>query len=583
MSVRRLSTLLLASAVVSACTTLENTTPDWMNPASYFDDEQSGSGSDNPLESRTLTVAAGDDELKESVESGNPDGEDARTELDDAISPGLKAAAEGARSRLDQPSDRSKEEADATPDLWHRLRAGFALDHEVTDPRVKTQLDWYRKHPRYIDRVVERGSRYLHYIITETEKRGLPTELALLPIVESAFDPFAYSHGRAAGLWQFIPSTGKYFGLTQSWWHDERRDVIAATDAALTYLDRLANRFDGDYTLALAAYNSGGGTVSIAMRRNRNAGKPTDYWSLKLPRETTHYVPKLIALAKIFDNPEAYGIELPPLNDEPYFEVVETGSQLDLAQAAKLAGVDVDEIYLLNPSFNRWATSPDGPHRLLVPKEKAAIFSEALRNIPANERVAWRNYEVESGDSLSTVARKFSTTAAVIRRVNNLDGDMIRIGQRLMIPSASKDSEQYALSAGQRLERKQSRNRSGTRVDYTIKRGDTFWDIAREHRVSVRQVAAWNNMAPGDPLMPGKQIVIWSKSGQATTAPSSERNKAMVRKVGYRVRKGDSLSVIANRFSVNVSDIASWNDLNSARYLQPGQSLVLYVDIRNSP
>ncbi|MGB1949378.1 MAG: LysM peptidoglycan-binding domain-containing protein [Marinobacter sp.] len=584
MSVRRFSTLLIASAVLSGCTTLESSTPEWMNPASYFDEDGQGNGEDNPLDSRRTTVAAGDNELKKSVESGGQARNEARTQLDEAISPELKAAAEEARDKLDTPADHAGEDTDTTPELWQRLRAGFELDHDVTDPRVKAQLDWYRKHPSYIDRVVERGSRYLHYIVTETEKRGLPAELALLPIVESAFDPFAYSHGRAAGLWQFIPSTGKYFGLTQSWWHDERRDVIAATDAALTYLDRLAKRFDGDYTLALAAYNSGGGTVSIAMRRNRNAGKPTDYWSLKLPKETTHYVPKLIALAKIFDKPEDYGIDLPSLKDEPYFEVVETGSQLDLAQAAQFAGVEVDEIYLLNPSFNRWATSPDGPHRLLIPKEKAATFSEALAKIPQDQRVAWRNYRVQSGDSLSTVARKFSTTPSVIRRVNNLNGDLIRIGQRLMIPSASQNSDTYALSAGQRLERKQSRRRSGTRVDYTVRRGDTFWDIAREHRVTVREVAAWNNMAPGDPLIPGKRIVIWSQSKQQPAAvASNNRGKAMVRKVGYRVRKGDSLSTIASRFAVNVSDIASWNDLNSARYLQPGQSLVLYVDIRNSP
>ncbi|MEX2475563.1 LysM peptidoglycan-binding domain-containing protein [Marinobacter sp.] len=583
MSVRRLSTLLFASAVLGGCTTIENNTPEWMNPASYYGDESEQSDDDSPLESRQTIVAAGDDELKKAVESGDSDKKSAVTKLDDAISPELQAAAEEARTRLDSSAAPTEDSADSTTDLWHRLRAGFELDHDVTDSRVKVQLDWYRKHPRYIDRVVERGSRYLHYIITEIEQRGLPTELALLPIVESAFDPFAYSHGRAAGLWQFIPSTGKYFGLTQSWWHDERRDVIAATDAALTYLDRLATRFDGDYTLALAAYNSGGGTVSIAMRRNRNAGKPTDYWSLKLPRETTEYVPKLIALAKILDKPEDYGIELPALSDEPYFEVVQTGSQIDLAQAAELADVDINEIYLLNPSYNRWATSPNGPHRLLIPKEKAKTFSDALQKIPAGDRVAWRNYSVQSGDSLSTLAQKFSTTPSVIRRVNKLNGDMIRIGQRLMIPSASKNSDQYAMSAGQRLERKQSRSRKGNRVDYTVKRGDTFWDIARNHQVSVREVAAWNNMAPGDPLIPGKKIVIWSQSGQTTTASSSDRGKAMVRKVGYTVRQGDSLSVIASRFSVNVSDIASWNDLNSARYLQPGQSLVLYVDIRNSP
>ncbi|MFL1453685.1 LysM peptidoglycan-binding domain-containing protein [Marinobacter sp. GN3S48] len=581
MPVRQLSTILFASALMGGCTTLENSTPDWINPATYLgDDNEDG---DSPLDSRKTTVAAGDDELKESVESGGDGDNDARTELDEAIAPELKAAAEGARDKLDAPREQADKDADTTTDLWHRLRAGFELDHDVTDPRVKNQLDWYRKHPSYIRRVVERGSRYLHYIVSEIEKRGLPTELALLPVVESAFDPFAYSHGRAAGLWQFIPSTGKYFGLTQSWWHDDRRDIIEATDAALTYLDRLAKRFDGDYTLALAAYNSGGGTVSIAMRRNRNANKPTDYWSLKLPRETTHYVPKLIALAKIFDKPEDYGIELPPLSDEPYFEVVETGSQLDLAQAAELAEVDVDEIYLLNPSFNRWATAPDGPHRLLIPREKASTFREALSNIPENERVAWRNYEVVAGDSLSTVARKFSTTTSVIRRINNLSGDMIRVGQRLMIPSASQNSDQYALSASQRLEKKQSRNRKGNRVDYTVRRGDTFWDIARDHRVSVRQVAAWNNMAPGDALIPGKRLVIWSQNSQPKTAASNDRGKAMVRKVGYKVRKGDSLSAIASRFSVNVRDIASWNDLNSARYLQPGQSLVLYVDIRNSP
>ncbi|AZT84016.1 LysM peptidoglycan-binding domain-containing protein [Marinobacter sp. NP-4(2019)] len=582
MSVRRISAVVFASAMMGGCASLENNTPDWIKPTTYFGSDNTDA-EDNPLDSEKVTVAAGDQELKEATESGNRQGT-SRTELDEAISPGLKAAAEEARAKLDSPSNYDREDPDKTVDLWHRLRAGFELDHDIADPRVKAQLDWYRKHPKYIDRVVKRGSRYLHYIITETEKRGLPTELALLPVVESAFDPFAYSHGRASGLWQFIPSTGKYFGLTQSWWHDDRRDIIESTDAALTYLDRLAKRFDGDYTLALAAYNSGGGTVSKAMRRNRNANKPTDYWSLRLPRETTHYVPKLIALAKIFDKPEDYGVELPPLNDEPYFEIVETGSQMDLAQAAELASVDVEEIYLLNPSFNRWATAPDGPHRLLVPKENASSFRTALSKIPEKNRVAWRNYQVVSGDSLSTIARRFSTTTSVIRRVNNLNSDMIRTGQRLMIPSASKNTDQYALSASQRLEKKQSRNRSGSRVNYTIRRGDTFWDIAREHRVTVREVAAWNNMAPGDPLIPGKKIVIWSQSSQPeTVATSSSRGQAMVRKVGYRVRKGDSLSAIASRFSVNVRDIASWNDLNTARYLQPGQSLVLYVDIRNSP
>lgn len=569
MSLRRLSFFFLTGALITGCSSLLS---------------QNGEKADNPLETRQLAVAAGDEGLKQAVASGEDDAESRDGPLDDAIAPELKKAAREARDRLDNPVTEAEPQAVAEADLWDRLRAGFALDHSVDNERVRDQLNWYIRHPKYINRVVERGSRYLHHILNETEKRGLPAEYALLPVVESAFDPFAYSHGRAAGLWQFIPSTGKYFGLTQSWWHDERRDVIAATDAALTYLERLAERFDGDHTLALAAYNSGGGTVSSAIKRNRKSNQPTDFWSLELPRETRHYVPKLIALAKIFDDPAAYGIELPSLKDEPYFEVVDTGSQLDLAQAAEMAGVDIDEIYLLNPSYNRWATSPDGPHRLLVPVGSAETFRNALEQLPPEKRVSWRNYVVKSGDSLNSISRRFSTTPDVIQQVNNLNSDLIRIGERLLIPSASKSSDAYALSAAQRLERKQSRERDGNKVRYTVRRGDTFWDIAREHRVSVRQLASWNGMAPGDPLIPGKELVIWSKTSQPTLlASNGRRGDAMVRKVGYRVRKGDSLARIANRFSVNVGDIASWNDLNTANYLQPGQSLVLYVDIRNSP
>ncbi|MDX1754977.1 MAG: LysM peptidoglycan-binding domain-containing protein [Marinobacter sp.] len=563
---RRISCLLFASVLTSGCSSLYQPSP----------------GSEGVLESEHLQVAAGDDELVRAIESG--EGSDSLTggQLDEAIDPSLKEAATQARASLDAiPPD--VEDGGADHDLWQRLRNGFELDLSVDNPRMAQQLAWYRSHPSYLDRVSERGSRYLHYIISEVERRGLPTELALLPVVESAFDPFAYSHGRASGLWQFIPSTGKYFGLTQSWWHDERRDIVAATDAALTYLERLANRFDGDYTLALAAYNSGGGTVSRAIRRNRNAGKPTDYWSLDLPRETRHYVPKLLALARIYQDPAAYGITLPPLEDKPYFEIVETGSQLDLAQAANLAGVSMDEIYLLNPSYNRWATTPSGPHRLLVPASNAEQFRQGLSELPVEQRVSWNNYQVQSGDSLIRIARKFNTTPDVIREVNNMRGDLIRAGQRLLIPTASKGSSAYALSQRQRLAATQSRggrSGNGQRVEHIVQSGDTFWDIARDHGVSVRQVASWNGMAPGDPLIPGKKLVVWSKTASPATTASNRGN--MVRRVGYRVRNGDSLWTIASRFSVDVSDIASWNNLNTSRYLQPGQSLVLYVDIRNS-
>lgn len=541
----------------------------------------SGSGQEI-MDSQQTTVAAGDERLKRAIEENSVS---ATTELDDAIDPALQGTAERARERLD--NDLAGYDDTLTDNsLWHRLRSGFAMSHEEDRARVQQHLDWYRQHPNYINRVVDRGHRYLHHIVSEAEARGLPLELALLPVVESAFDPFAYSHGRAAGLWQFIPSTGQHFGLDQSWWHDDRRDVLAATDAALTYLEQLADRFDGDYTLALAAYNSGGGTVSRAIRRNTQSGKPTDYWSLSLPRETRSYVPKLLALAIIFDRPEEFGITLPPLNDEPYFKVVETGGQIDLAQAASLAGVDVDEIYLLNPSFNRWATRPEGPHRLLVPYDSAEKFVSGLARIDPETRVAWQDYKVVAGDNLGAIARRFDTTASVLKQVNGLSGDMIRAGQQLLIPVARSGEATYALSQTQRLEQTRNRagqNTSGTRIEHRVRQGDTFWELSRRHNVSVRQIAAWNNMAPGDPLIPGKQLVIWSGSAQAGSTPASNSRNNMVRRVGYQVRQGDSLHAIASRFSVAVSDIASWNDLNTARYLQPGQSLVLYVDVRNSP
>ncbi|MDC0661850.1 lytic transglycosylase [Marinobacter sp. SS21] len=563
---RRITCLLFASALTGGC-------------SSFY---QNNSSSTSVLESESLQVAAGDEDLVRAIESGNGSGDLSTGQLDDSIDPELKETAAQARASLEAVPPQVEDDP-ANHDLWQRLRNGFQLDLSVDNERLTQQLEWYQRHPSYLDRVSERGSRYLHYIITEIEKRGLPAELALLPVVESAFDPFAYSHGRASGLWQFIPSTGKYFGLHQSWWHDERRDIVAATDAALTYLERLANRFDGDYTLALAAYNSGGGTVSRAIRRNKNAGKPTDYWSLDLPRETRHYVPKLLALAKIYNDPGAYGMSLPALEDTPYFEIVETGSQLDLAQAANLAGTSMEEIYLLNPSYNRWATTPSGPHRLLVPTTNADRFRDGLASLPVQQRVSWNNYQVQSGDSLIRIAQKFGTTPDVIREVNNMRGDLIRSGQRLLIPTASKGDATYSLSQNQRLAATQSRggrSGNGERVEHLVQSGDTFWDIARDHGVSVRQVASWNNMAPGDPLIPGKTLVLWSKTASPNSTASNRNN--MVRRVGYRVRNGDSLWTIASRFSVDVSDIASWNNLNTSRYLQPGQSLVLYVDIRNS-
>ncbi len=468
-------------------------------------------------------------------------------------------------------------------DIWSRIRAGFALP-DGEHPKVVAHTRWYAKHQRYLDRTFNRGKPYLYYIVDEVEKRGMPLEIALLPVVESAFQPFAYSHGRASGIWQFIPGTARNYGLKIDWWYDGRRDIQASTQAALNYLERLNKLFDGDWLLALAAYNSGEGTVLRAVRKNKKRGKKTTFWDLKLPKETRSYVPKLLAISNIVARPEAYQVSLIDIANEPYLIPVETGSQIDLALAADLAGIELEELYVLNPGFNRWATSPDGPHRLLLPLDKAESFKQKLAQLPPEKRVKWVRHRIGEGETLGHIAKKYHTTVGVLQRINNIRGHMIRAGKHLLIPVASQSATVYALSAEQRLQARQNAPRKGTRIDYTVRPGDTLWDISRAYNVSVRALASWNNMAPRDTLRPQQKLVIWAQPKQtgiaaALPAPSSPGLKATTRKINYRVRQGDSLARISQRFNVSVTKLKQWNPSARGKYIQPGQNLIVYVDV----
>jgi membrane-bound lytic murein transglycosylase D len=468
--------------------------------------------------------------------------------------------------------------------VWNRLRAGFQLQY-VDHPRIATHRDWYARNPTYMARVSERAERYMYAIVEKLEERGMPMELALLPIVESAFDPFAYSHGRASGMWQFIPSTGLHYGLKQNWWYDGRRDIEASTDAALDYLSTLHGYFENDWLLALAAYNTGQGNLRRAIRRNLQAGKPTDFWSLDLPRETRAYVPQLLALSQLVAAPEKYNIALNPIANRPYYDVVDIDSQIDLAKAAEMAEMDIEDLYLLNPAFNRWATDPSGPHRLLIPVDKTAIFVENLKQYPLEERLAWQTYQVKRGDSLAAIARRYNTTVDSLRDINQIRGSLIRQGDNLLIPTASTDADFYALSADNRLEKKQNRGGSedAQKISYTVKRGDSFWEISRRYKVSVNQLAKWNGMAPKDPLRVGQNLVIWSgKPATSNTVADESRSDRLVRELAYRVRRGDSLARIADKFNLSVQDIAAWNSLEMQDYIHPGQQLKLIVDITNT-
>ena len=477
--------------------------------------------------------------------------------------------------RIEAKLDRAPLLEPANDDLLVRLREALALP-VVDNPAVQTELSWYRSHPDYLDRVFNRADRYLYYIVDELERRGMPVDLALLPVVESAFDPFAYSHGRAAGLWQIIPGTGRQLGVTQNWWYDGRRDVVDSTRAALDYLERLHRLFDGDWLLAVAGYNSGEGNVARAIARAEAAGEPIDFWHLRpyLPVETRAYVPRLLAIQALTADPAAYGVTLPNLRNVPHFELVATAGQIDMALAAELAGITTDQLYGLNPGVNRWATDPEGPHRLLVPVDHAARLTEALARLGVRERVEWSRHEVRAGETLGQLAQRYGTTTAVLSEVNNLTGNLIRIGQPLMIPHAVNDLNAYTQSVEARLERRQNQTRDGQRQTHDVRPRESLWSISQAYGVGVRELAVWNGMAPGDVLSVGRQLVIWSD--RVTAVPASNER---IRRINYIVRKGDSLSRISTRFRVSVTELLKWNEIATDQYLQPGQRLLLYVDV----
>ncbi|NNC55375.1 MAG: transglycosylase SLT domain-containing protein, partial [Pseudomonadales bacterium] len=321
--------------------------------------------------------------------------------------------------------------------LWDSAAQRFGESADFLAPigskAIVEEINWLKRNRNYLQRVTRRSGPYAYHIVQRCLERGLPVELALVPMIESAYDAFAYSPGRATGLWQFIPATGRHYKLEQNWWYDGRRDVLASTEAALDYLSHLHNRFD-DWLLALAAYNGGQARVSRAIRKNRKAGLPTDYWALHLPTETSRYVPRLLALRAVLGEPHHYGMQIWPVANAPHFEIVPLDSQIDLAQAAKMAGVEMRALYKLNPGFSRWATPPEGPHQLLLPQENASNFISALEKTSSADRLQWHRYEVQAGDTLSGIAKKFASRHQLIARANNIQQHRIRAGQALLIP-----------------------------------------------------------------------------------------------------------------------------------------------------
>jgi membrane-bound lytic murein transglycosylase D len=474
-------------------------------------------------------------------------------------------------------------------DLFARLRGGFQLG-DVQEPAVTAQLNWFANHPDFLERTWGRASLWLYYIVSQIEQRKMPTELALLPVIESAFEPYAYSRARAAGLWQFISDTGHRFGLKQDYWYDGRRDPIEATRAALDYLQELHDEFNGDWLLAVAAYNCGELAVERAIERNQRLGKPTDFWHLKLPTETRGYVPELLAMRRLVSNPERYGLEFSPIPNEPYFVTIQTGGQIDLQVVAELSGVTVEDLYELNPAFHRWATDPTGPYHLLVPADAAEGLQQTVLQLTPEQRMRVEHYTVRHGDTIASIATHFRTKPDVIRQLNDLDtAELPVIDTSLRVPSPDIQLPEKAARAALLADAPPGRLRRhhGKPSIHVVRRGDTLFALAQRLGTDPQTLAQINGLNPSDRLRAGQKLRVNatdmvatapSKASNTTAASSASANGA--RRMTYTVRRGDTLYSIAHLLQVTVNDLADWNGVSGSRSLKPGQVLVAFVKSR---
>ena len=484
-----------------------------------------------------------------------------------------------------------------TDDLFLRIRNGFSMP-DISNDLVLSHQQWYLNRPDYLRRMVERSGRYMHHIVEEIDKRGMPMELALLPMVESAYNPMALSRSKASGLWQFIPTTGKHFNLDQDWWKDERRDIVASTAAALDYLQSIYE-MHGDWQLALASYNWGEGAVGRAIGKNKAQGLPTDYQSLTMPSETRNYVPKLQALKNIFSSPAIMAqLDLPTIPNQPYFATVTNAANIDVKVAAELADMPVQEFVALNPSHNRPVIKSDTP--LVIPADKLDTF---MSNLEAHEQSnkplsLWQAYTMQRGDRLDKIAARFGMTTMNLKAINGIRGRAkVSPGVTLLVTRQYDDAgaqevaaltEQQTLDAGpaQTAKDEPVAVEAATR-SYTVRKGDVLATIARKNNLSLDELKRINGLK-SNTVKAGRKLALVSSPKKSASAPERKAVKALAaseikpkaRKAEtvtrYKVRRGDTLYSIAKQFKVETSDLMRWNSV-SAKTLTPGKTLTIQL------
>ena len=443
-------------------------------------------------------------------------------------------------------------------DIWERIRRELTI--KIPDDQIAA-TSIYRerlyKNQSAVNRISKSGQRYLFHTLSRAQELDLPVELALLPFVESEFDPYAKSVDGATGIWQFMPATGKEWGLKSNWWYDGKKDVLASTEAALKFLSYLHQKFDEDWLLAMAAYNTGPTRVNRAIKKNKMQDKGIRFWDLDLPKETTAYVPKLLVLCELINNPKSFEVNLPSIANRPYFQRVKIPGQLDLMQAADLAGLKPETIYELNPGFNQWATDPSGPHYLLLPIGVSDRFITQLESLDENDLVRWDRYKIRRGDSLSRIASRYKIEVAVLKEINGMNDDLIIAGKEIMVPRGSAWADKQ--SPREQL--------------YIVLKGDTLWNISRKFKVSIEDLVLWNELNLEKPLQINQEIKIFSRYERIRQDLPSRELRTML----YPVKSGDTISRIASKFEISPQKIQEWNEIEDVSKIFPGQVLKLFL------
>lgn len=463
--------------------------------------------------------------------------------------------------------------------VWTRVRDGFKIPN-MENSVVDENLAKYSKRPDYLQRMANRSQKYLYHIIEEVTARGMPTEIALLPFVESAFVTNAKSRVKAAGLWQFMPATGKHYELDQTMWKDERYDVLQSTSAALTYLQRLHDEFD-DWPLAFAAYNWGEGNVRRAIKRNQSLGLPTDYMSLKMPAETRNYYPKLQAIKNIVQNPNDYGIKLPTIYNEPFFVQIFKDQDIDVKRAANLAGMSHEEFSTLNPSFNRPVIVASHNHSMLMPTDKLDQFIENLVAYRTSGKPlsSWTTYRVQPEDTVASIARKAHMTEAALREANQIPaGRRIKPGSLVLVSKSSGLGNAEDISSDT-IDASFALAQDYRRVTYRVRRGDNMRSVARRLGVSPATIMKSNGLRSqrlrvGQTLRVNVPIVTRQTTTSRPTTTRSTPDTPVASTKFYVVRKGDTLYSIATRYGITAAAVRNANNI-SGNNISVGQRLTI--------